>query len=699
MVDFKEDTKQSLKEGLRERVESNTGIVGEALRARREQKEKEKLIQYEVDVIQKVTSKMKIGGTTLTNMEKSFTQISENLQLIAKTLNAQTTTFEETQEAYKSEQVQQRRKQQTTSGQKIPEDTEEVSLFERISSIIDNFERKRKKPTNNEKAKREAERKAKQRAEAERKELEKNKEKTRAKAESEAKAAKEKALKEGKTPKDAQKAAADAAKKVVKKANAATVKKVARKFILAKIGKAVVKTIPIIGTAVGVAFLVDSIWDAIKTNNYTKVGAEAAGLVPIVGGAASAIGGAAAETYMELYGTDYLTDKANGVEGADAAWAECNRIVAEELEKAVKETLKPRIQEARSKGFNEENDKLVAKFKAEKEKQEAAKRGQKVPGQEAPIPVSQPSVTTVPPPPAPARPSPTGPAQPAPAPSAPAPPPTPVAAPPMAAAGAPKAAGKPSKAPVTVSGGETAMEQALKEQGFDSTATAAIMAQTSHESMHFKIMQENLNYSASGLTSIFGKYFNPETAAQYAKQPEKIANKVYANRMGNGPEESGDGYKYRGRGFIQLTGKSNYTAAGQSLGLDLVNNPDLAADPKNAANIAIWFFKKNIKRITNWADTLQITKVVNGGTIGLADRQKEFESYIAKYTGGATAVSGTDASAGRELALKSTEVASAKKAQQAGSSVTVVAINNNTQTKVGATNRPPQSQTTAVVGA
>ena len=692
MADFKEDIKQNLKEGLRERVENSTGIVGEALRKRREQKEQEKQTQNEVAVVEKVTTKMKMGGTTLTNMEKSFTQISENLQLMAKAFKAQTTTFEETQAAYQPLQAPQQRNQAPAAIQAIKKDSEEISLFDKVSGLIDGFDKARKAY----RAVKAAARVAKGAAKG--------------------------------IAKGAAKAIGKAgAKEVAKKASEAAIKTSARKILAKSLGKLVGKSIPIAGAAVGIGFAVSKMLDG----DWVGAGVEAvSGLGSAVTAIPAAVYAAAREIYFDVYGTwpepdpykeerfndlysivksmaaDLLRDNVKANESdAESARLKRQAVPVKAPTAAAGPAALPPTGAGGGRGGA--GGPIAAEaIKATLTPSQLAWLGDADPTDpyimaRMPAPEAPPVSAAVPPPPAPARPAPkpAAPAAAAPAPTPPSPPPTPMAPPPMAAAGAPKAAGKPSKTPTAASGGETAMEQALKEQGFDSTATAAIMAQTSHESMHFKIMQENLNYSASGLTSIFGKYFNPETAAQYAKQPEKIANKVYANRMGNGPEESGDGYKYRGRGFIQLTGKSNYTAAGQSLGIDLVGNPDLAADPKNAANIAIWFFKKNIKRITNWADTLQITKVVNGGTIGLADRQKEFESYMAKYAGGATAVAGTDASAGKELAQKSTEVAGAKKAQQAGSSVTVIAVNNNTQTKVGATNRPPQSQTTAVVGA
>jgi putative chitinase len=163
---------------------------------------------------------------------------------------------------------------------------------------------------------------------------------------------------------------------------------------------------------------------------------------------------------------------------------------------------------------------------------------------------------------------------------------------------------------------------------------AHFLAQCGHESGGFRLTQENLNYSAKGLMGIFKKYFPTQALADaYARKPEKIANKVYGNRMGNGPETSGEGFKFRGRGYIQLTGKQNYTAFDLAVEDDILANPDLVST-KHALASAAWFWKKNGLNLI--ADTgssteviTKITKRVNGGTIGLADRIKHFKEYHA----------------------------------------------------------------------
>jgi putative chitinase len=161
---------------------------------------------------------------------------------------------------------------------------------------------------------------------------------------------------------------------------------------------------------------------------------------------------------------------------------------------------------------------------------------------------------------------------------------------------------------------------------------AHFFAQTSHETGGFKLFVENLNYSAQGLQGTFGKYFPGTLEESYARNPEKIASRVYADRMGNGNEASKDGWKFRGRGALQLTGKSNYEAFAKYLGKpEIMTNPDLVATTY-AFESAMFFFEKNNlwsicdKGVTN--DTiLALTKRINGGTNGLADRQEKTIKY------------------------------------------------------------------------
>ena len=159
---------------------------------------------------------------------------------------------------------------------------------------------------------------------------------------------------------------------------------------------------------------------------------------------------------------------------------------------------------------------------------------------------------------------------------------------------------------------------------------AGFLAQCGHESAGFTVLKENLNYSSDGLNKIFKKYFpTVADATPYARNPEKIANKVYANRMGNGPEESGDGFRYCGRGLIQLTGKNNYTFFAGSLDIPVEEASEYLQTFEGAVQSACFFWEQN--KLNQWADAgdiLTLTKRINGGTIGLEDRVKHYEHAL-----------------------------------------------------------------------
>jgi len=160
---------------------------------------------------------------------------------------------------------------------------------------------------------------------------------------------------------------------------------------------------------------------------------------------------------------------------------------------------------------------------------------------------------------------------------------------------------------------------------------AHFLAQCAHESGNFKAVSENLNYSTDGLKKIFGKYFPGNLAEQYAKQPEKIASRVYGGRMGNGDESTKEGFKFRGRGYIQLTGKSNYSNFSKFIGEDCVENPDLVATKYPLASAAFFFNNNSLWSICDRGSddgaVTSVTKRVNGGTHGLADRLEKFKKY------------------------------------------------------------------------
>lgn len=152
---------------------------------------------------------------------------------------------------------------------------------------------------------------------------------------------------------------------------------------------------------------------------------------------------------------------------------------------------------------------------------------------------------------------------------------------------------------------------------------AHFLAQIAHESAELKCTEENLNYSAEALRATFPRYFSSAQAAVYARKPQKIGSRVYANRMGNGSEASGDGYKYRGRGFLQITGKANYATYKAFCGYDVVANPDLLAKPLGACRSACWWWQTHgLNELADKDDLRTITRTINGGFNGLQDREK-----------------------------------------------------------------------------
>jgi len=156
---------------------------------------------------------------------------------------------------------------------------------------------------------------------------------------------------------------------------------------------------------------------------------------------------------------------------------------------------------------------------------------------------------------------------------------------------------------------------------------AHFMAQIEHES-GLKPISENLNYSAKGLATTFKKYFTKEQSLAYAYQQSRIANRVYANRMSNGDEASGDGWKYRGRGFIQITGKANYSQIARDTDIDCLINPDLLLEEANAMISALWFWKTNgLNRHADLDDILSLTRKINGGLNGIEHRKKLLEKW------------------------------------------------------------------------
>lgn len=180
----------------------------------------------------------------------------------------------------------------------------------------------------------------------------------------------------------------------------------------------------------------------------------------------------------------------------------------------------------------------------------------------------------------------------------------------------------------------TTMSEVFEEYGINTPLRAAhFLAQAAHECGEFTVFAENLNYSAKRLVEVFPKYFRDVDPNAYARKPEKIANRVYANRMGNGDEESGDGYAYRGRGIFQLTGRSNYRTIGEALDIDLEGDPDQALASDVAVLVALQYWKsRGLNALADKDDIVGVTKKINGGTIGL-DHRKQLLKAAKKALG------------------------------------------------------------------
>lgn len=172
------------------------------------------------------------------------------------------------------------------------------------------------------------------------------------------------------------------------------------------------------------------------------------------------------------------------------------------------------------------------------------------------------------------------------------------------------------------------IEQGVTSRRWSTEQTAMFLAQCGHESAGFTRLEENLNYSAKALYNVFRKYFPTLPMAEnYARRPEAIANLVYGSRMGNGSAESGDGWKYRGRGILQITGKYNYRQLEYDTKIPCVENPDILLDVKYAVQSAFWYWDKN--NLSNYSDIEIVTKKINGGLNGIDDRKQLYTRFLA----------------------------------------------------------------------
>jgi putative chitinase len=179
------------------------------------------------------------------------------------------------------------------------------------------------------------------------------------------------------------------------------------------------------------------------------------------------------------------------------------------------------------------------------------------------------------------------------------------------------------------------LNEAMDEFEIDTKKRQAMfLAQCAHESGQFRTVVENLNYSADGLQRTFPRHFRTASVRNYHRQPEKIANRVYSNRMGNGDEASGDGWRFRGRGLIQLTGKSNYILCSADLEVDLLENPNYLVTPEGAARSAAWFWWKNdLNDLADIGDIVGSTRRINGGVNGLEHRKQLYRSAMKVFPG------------------------------------------------------------------
>lgn len=162
---------------------------------------------------------------------------------------------------------------------------------------------------------------------------------------------------------------------------------------------------------------------------------------------------------------------------------------------------------------------------------------------------------------------------------------------------------------------------------------AGFISECAHESSDFNRLEENLNYSSQGLLVTWKSHFSADIVDKYARQPEKIANRAYANRMGNGDEASGDGWKYKGRGAIQVTGKDNYTLFAKYKSINITDAVTYASKIEGAIDISAWFwYVNNLNKFADIKDDVKMTKIINGGTIGAADRQTRFNTCLKVLT-------------------------------------------------------------------
>lgn len=647
-----------LKYALINQIENNTGFVGDALKKRRLGIEQQKQTDDNIIAIEQTTDAVRATGATLSSLEVHFIQISKNVQAMAKALNAQVTLQEETDLSLSKQVVspQIATVQQKTIKEEKNSDEESTSILDGLLGLLS----KAKKVYNAKKAAA-----AKKAAEKER--IKKAQQK-----------AKDAALKKGASPSQADAAAKKAgekaseriAKQTTKEVTKDVIKETAKKSLSKSLGKMAAKSIPIVGVAAGVGFAIGRL---IK-GDPVGAGIEAAGSV---GSAVTAIPATIAQTVRDIYYETYEVYPEQ-----DPLASKRLKDIQEAVTESAEEILKTKIK------TEEPNSRSLAK-PTPAATDSSSSEFQMISPEETVTPPPPPSKTRAAPPTPITKPSPPiTTAQQAQQPLAPIT--VPSATPTPESKPASAAISKPAPAATSGLGVVYNIIGALKEAGINSMKAIANILATIKAETNFNLRSENLNYkSAEQIQKVFGKNRIPtlEFAQQFVNNPEALANHVYKTTDGN--SDPGDGWKYRGRGWIQHTGKNQYAAISKFTGVDVLSNPDLLNDPIIATKALAWFFLSyKRKKPEQLEDMSQVNKAV-----GFADTTGE---KALKRAESAEQIA-TQISSGKEIGTSSTQVAAAKKdlAQQ-GQSTTVVVVNNNTEVKKAASQQPKREYATMV---
>jgi len=664
---LKEETSKNVREGLRDKFESSTGIIGQTFRDRREKAERQQEIDEQVSEINLQTSKIAATGATLGRLESAFLQISDNVQVLAKAMDAYATTREETNKAL-GKSAQQVKQPSATAGappaaiKELADDKEEKSLFDKISGLFDRFKKTPKQPPKRRPSGRKRTNNARTRAEE---------------------AAKKRGAPKEEVKKAGQKAAEKAAQREAgKEASKAAIKAAAKKSLAKTIGKIAAKSIPIVGVGVGVAFAVSRL----LRGDVAGAGIEVAGgLAGPLTSIPAEITNTARDIFLEEYG--YYPDPRDPDDVAKL------KIIYEGVKETAEEMLGQKVKTSEAEEAKKPTPSATPPDESSAETARLLRPPVAVPSSQAvatsSVPTNAirtesggtltsssgdaiqsgiPSVDTKPP----AAPPPT---------TAPTVAAAPVAKPSVAATAPTTPADKPT-------GLVGLIVNSLKESGITSIKAISNILATIKAETGFKVRSEDTFYrSAESIQKTFGKNRIPtlEFAQQFVGKPEELANEVYKKTDGN--SAPGDGYKYRGRGWIQHTGKNQYAAIAKFTGVDVLNNPDLLNDPVVASKALAWFF---LKYKNKKPEQLESIGEVNSA-VGFADTTGQ----KAKDRAASAELITADISGGQNLEKLNANVAAAKK-PTGGSNVTVIAVNNTTEIRKAASPQPRKESTTMV---